>query len=94
MPTYILLGTLTNEGTEKLREHPEWIEEVNRDLESQGVKVMAQYAVLGPYDLVNIVEAPDNKAMVRVSTHLTLRGSVRILTLPALPIEDFIANLK
>jgi len=94
MATYILLGTLTDEGAEKLRAHPEWIEEVNRDLEGMGVTVIAQYAVLGPYDLVNIVEAPDNKSVVRVSTQLTLRGSVKITTLPALPIEDFLATLK
>ena len=73
MATYILLGTLTDEGAEKLRAHPEWIEEVNRDLEKMGVTVIAQYAVLGPYDLVNIVEAPDNKSVVRVSTQLTLQ---------------------
>jgi uncharacterized protein with GYD domain len=94
MATYILLGTLTDEGTEKLRAHPEWVEEVKRDLKEMGVTVIAQYAVLGPYDLVNIVEAPDNKSVVRVSTQLTLRGSVKITTLPALPIEDFLATLK
>ena len=94
MATYILLGTLTDEGAEKLRTHPEWIEEVNRDLEAMGVKVIAQYVVLGPYDIVNIVEAPDNKTVVRVSTQLTLRGSVKITTLPALPIEDFLVTLK
>ena len=94
MATYILLGTLTDEGAEKLRTHPEWIEEVNRDLEAMGVKVIAQYVVLGPYDIVNIIEAPDNKTVVRVSTQLTLRGSVKITTLPALPIEDFLVTLK
>ncbi len=94
MATYILLGTLTDEGAAKLRTHPEWIQEVNKDLEGMGVKVLAQYAVLGPYDIVNIVEAPDNKSVVRVSAELTLRGSVKITTLPALPIEEFIASLK
>jgi uncharacterized protein with GYD domain len=94
MAIYILLGTLTDEGAEKLRSHPEWIEEVNQDLETMGVKVISQYAVLGPYDIVTIVEAPDNKSVVRVSTQLTLRGSVKITTLPALPIEDFLSTLK
>ena len=94
MATYILLGTLTDEGAEKLRTHPEWIEQVNRDLEVMGVKVMAQYAVLGPYDIVNIVEAPDNRTVVRVSAQLTLRGSVKITTLPALPLEEFITSLR
>ena len=94
MATYILLGTLTDEGADKLRQHPEWIEEVRQDLENTGVHVLAQYAVLGPYDIVNIVDAPDNRSVVRVSTQLTLRGSLKITTLPALPIEDFIATLK
>ena len=94
MATYILLGTLTDEGAVKLRTHPEWVQEVNKDLEAMGVKVIAQYAVLGPYDLVNIVEAPDNRSVVAVSTQLTLRGSVKVTTLPALPIEDFLAVLK
>jgi uncharacterized protein with GYD domain len=94
MATYILLGTLTEEGSEKIRLHPEWIEEVNRDLEAMGVQVREQYAVLGPYDIVNIVEAPDNKTMVRVSNELSLRGSVKIITLPALPIKEFIATMK
>ncbi len=94
MATYILLGILTDEGAEKIRKHPEWIDEVRQDLEDHNIHVVAQYAVLGPYDMVNIVEAPDNRSVVRASTQLTLRGSVRITTLPALPIEDFIFNLK
>ncbi len=94
MATYILLGSLTDEGAEKLRCHPEWIDEAKHTLAVMGVKVIAQYAVLGPYDLVNIIEAPDNRTVVRVSTELSLRGSVRIISLPALPIEDFINTLK
>ncbi len=94
MPIYILLGTLTYEGAEHLRTHPEWVEEVNRDLELTGVKVVCQYAVLGPYDIITIVEAPDNRSVVRVSAQLTLRGNVKVSTLPALPIEDFLAGLK
>ena len=74
MSTYILLGNLTDEGAEKLRSHPNWIHEFNQELEGMGVHVIAQYAVLGPYDLVTLVEAPDNKSVVRVSAQLTLRG--------------------
>lgn len=94
MPTYILLGTLTEEGTSHLRAHPEWVDEVKEDLEKLNIKITAQYAVLGPYDIVTIVEAPDNRSVVRVSTQLTLRGNVKVTTLPALPIEDFLASLK
>ncbi len=94
MATYILLGTLTDEGAERLRDHPEWLSSFKEDLEKTGIQVLAQYAVLGPYDIVNIVEAPDNRSVVRVSTELTLRGILRITTLPALPIEDFLATLR
>lgn len=94
MATYILLGTLTDEGAQNLRAHPEWLNEVTQNLEGTGVQVVAQYAVLGPYDLVFIVEAPDNRSVVRVSTQLTLHGSLKITTLPALPVEDFTATLK
>jgi uncharacterized protein with GYD domain len=94
MAIYILLGTMTDEGAEKLRTHPEWLDEAIQDMTSMGVNIIAQYAVLGPYDLVSIVEAPDNKTVVHLSTHLTLRGNVRITTLPAIPIEEFVASLK
>jgi uncharacterized protein with GYD domain len=94
MATYLLLGTLTSVGHENLRKHPEWIEEVNRDLENKGVKILSQYAVLGPYDIVTVVDAPDNKTVIHVSSQLTLRGSLKIFTLPALPIEDFLATLS
>ncbi len=93
MATYILLGVLTDEGSEKLRTNPNWIEEVNASLEAQGIKVVSQFAVLGPYDIVTIIEAPDNKTVVRVSAQLTMRGAIKLTTLPALPIEEFIANL-
>lgn len=93
MPTYILLGTLTEEGASYLHAHPEWVEEVKQDLAKSGVEITAQYAVLGPYDIVTIVEAPDNHSMVRVSTQLTLHGVIKITTLPAIDMEDFIASL-
>lgn len=93
MATYILLGNLTDEGVERLREHPEWLSGFSADLEKTGIKVLAQYAVLGPYDFINIVEAPDNRSVVRVSTELTLRGILKVTTLPALSIDDFISSL-
>ena len=94
MAIYILLGTLTDVGAERLRVNPDWIPEFNRDLEVMGVKMISQYAVLGPYDIVSLIEAPDNKSVIRVSTELTLRGSIKIITLPAMPIEEFIATLR
>ncbi|MGH2454072.1 MAG: GYD domain-containing protein [bacterium] len=94
MPTYIMLSTLTENGAETLKEQPDRLKEVNREVEAMGVKVLQQYAVLGPYDFVNIVEAPDNDTVARVSVELGARGSVRIVTLPAIPIDAFVSRLK
>jgi uncharacterized protein with GYD domain len=94
MPTYILLSTLTDEGAETLKYKPERLKEVNEELRNLGALVKEQYAVLGPYDFVNIVEAPDNATIARISIELSSRGSIRILTLPAVPIDDFIESLK
>ena len=90
MATFILLSTLTDEGAQTIKEEPERIREVNRELEGMGVKVVAQWAVLGPYDFVNVVEAPDNLTIARVSADLAARGTIRIMTLAAIPIDEFI----
>jgi len=95
MATYILLSTLTDEGAKTIKRNPERIKEVNKELEEEfGIQVKAQYAVLGPYDFVNVVEAPDNETIARVSAELASRGSIKIQTLAAIPIDDFIASLK
>jgi uncharacterized protein with GYD domain len=94
MATYILLTNLTDEGSKTIKSNPERIKEVNKELEALGAKVVAQYAVLGPYDFVNIVEGPDAKTLARVSVELASRGSVKILTMPAIPIDELIASLK
>jgi len=94
MPTYILLSTLTAEGRKTIKEKPDRIREVNREIEDFGAKVVSQYSVLGPYDFVNVVEAPGNEAIARVSLELGSRGTVKITTLPAIPIDSFIAMSK
>jgi len=91
--TFILLSTLTDEGAQTIREEPERIRAVNKELDRMGVHVISQWAVLGPYDFVNLVEAPDNVTIARVSAAMASRGTVRIMTLPAIPIDDFIADL-
>jgi uncharacterized protein with GYD domain len=92
--TYIMLSTLSDGGRKVLRERPGWIRKVNRELERMGVKVRAQYAVLGPYDFVTVLEAPDNETVSRVSIELGARGSVHMMTLPAIPLDAFIARLE
>lgn len=94
MPLYIMLSSLTDDGMETLHEHPWRIKEVNQEVEKMGAKVLQQWAVLGPYDFVNLVEAPDNQTIARVSVALGARGTVRLMTLPAIPIDEFIASLQ
>jgi uncharacterized protein with GYD domain len=94
LPTYILLSKLTDEGWKTVKERPERIREVNRELEAMGVKVLSQYAALGEYDFVNVVEAADNKTIAKVSIELGSRGTIRLKTMPAIPIEEFIQSIK
>ncbi len=94
MASYIILSTLTDEGRKTIKEKPNRILEVNKEIEKMGVKVKQQFAVLGPYDFVNIVEAPDNETVMRMSVELGARGSVQLLTLAAIPVEEFIKKLK
>ncbi len=94
MPTYIILSTLTDEGWKHIKQNPERILEVNREIEKMGIKVQKQYALLGDYDFANIVDAPDNETVMKMSLELGSRGSVQFTTLPAIPVEDFIKDIS
>ena len=94
MSYYILLSNLTDEGWKTIKEKPSRIKEVNKELEAFGVKVISQYALLGPYDFASIVEAPDNKTISKVSIELGSRGTIKIVSVPAVPIDEFIASIK
>ena len=91
MGLYVMLSTLTDEGRRTVKEHPARIKEVNREVEAMGVQVLAQYATLGPYDFVNIVEAPDTETIMRVSVELGARGTVQVTSLAAMSVDDYIA---
>ena len=93
MPTYIMLSTLTPEGVQTVKNNPQRIQEVNREVEQLGATVKAQWATLGRFDFVSIVEAPDEQAMARVSLELGSRGTVSYETLTAIPVDEFIASL-
>ncbi len=93
MPTYVLLSTLTPEGRKTLKERPNRISEVNKEVEGFGAKVVSQYALLGPYDFVTVLEAPDNETVARVSAELGSRGTVQIVSLPAISLERLARNL-
>ena len=94
MPLYIMISNLTDEGRKTIKKTPERIQEVNKELEQMGVKVHAQYAVLGMYDFISILEAPNNEAIARVSIELGSRGTIQIITLPAISVPEFIDKLK
>lgn len=94
MATYIMLSTLTDEGRKTLKERPDRLDEVNHEVESMGARVRYQYAVLGSYDFVNIIEAPSNETMARISMELGSRGTIKITTYPAIGITAFIDMLQ
>jgi uncharacterized protein with GYD domain len=94
MPTYILLSNLTAQGVQTLRANPERLREVNRDVEELGAKVVHQWATLGPFDFVNVVEAPDAATIAKVSVALGARGSAKLQTLTALGIEEFLGAIS
>jgi uncharacterized protein with GYD domain len=91
---YIMLSTLSESGRRVIRERPGWIRKVNADVSQMGARVLAQYAVLGPYDFVTVIEAPDNATISRVSVELGARGGAAGMTMAAIPLEEFIARLK
>ncbi len=94
MPVYLMLTNLTDEGRKTVKEKPERIKEVNKEVEKMGVKILSQYALLGGYDFVNIIEAPDNKAVAKVAVELSSRGTLQTTTLAALSVDEFISMLK
>jgi uncharacterized protein with GYD domain len=94
MATYIMLTTLTDEGRKTIKQNPNRIKEVNKEVEAMGVKILAQYAVLGPYDFINVLEAKDNKAITKVAIELGARGTLQTLTMAALTLDEFIASIK
>ena len=93
MPTFILLSTLSPHGAGTLKANPGRLSEVNDEIEQMGAKVLQQYACLGPYDFVNIVDAPDEKVIAKISVELAARGTAHYQTLSAIPVDEFIALL-
>jgi uncharacterized protein with GYD domain len=94
MATYVLLSNLTDEGRKTLKERPERLKEVNQEVEKMGARVVTQYAVLGGYDFVNIVEAPTNEVIARISVELGSRGTVQLTTMPAMTIDAFVQMIR
>ena len=88
MAIYVMLTSLTDEGRKTLKSNPQRIKEVNKEVEAMGVKILAQYALLGPYDFVNILDAPDNKTIAKVATELSSRGTLQTMTMATVAVDD------
>jgi uncharacterized protein with GYD domain len=93
MPTFVLLTTLTVQGVQTLKANPDRLRQVNADVEELGAKVLHQWATLGPFDFVNIVEAPDAQTIARVSIALAARGSAKLQTMEAFSIDEFLKTI-
>ena len=94
MAIYVMLTTLTDEGRRTVKQNPARIKEVNKEVEAMGAKVLTQYALMGPYDFVNILEAPNNETIVKVAVELGSRGTLQTMTMAAMPLDDLIGALK
>lgn len=94
MAAYLMLTTLTDDGCRTLKEKPERINEVNKEVEAMGGKILSQYALLGEFDFATVIEAPDNGTVANISLNLGARGTIRIRTLPAVSVGDFVNSLK
>ena len=90
MAIYVMLTTLTDEGRKTLKRNPQRIKEVNKEVEAMGVKILTQYALLGSYDFINILEAPDNNAVAKVAMELGSRGTLQTMTMAAMTIDELI----
>ena len=94
MSVYLMLTTLTDTGRKALQDDPEILKEINKETEYSGVKILTQYALLGQYDFVNIVEAPNNEVVAKLAIRLSAKGTTQTLTLAAISIDDLISTLK
>jgi len=94
MSIYVMLTTLTDEGRRSVKQNPDRIKEVNKEVEAMGVKILSQYALLGPYDFVNILEAPDNETVSKVAIELGARGTLQTMTMAAMSLDEFIKTMK
>ena len=94
MPLYLMLSQLSEKGVQTLNSNPARLREVNRDVEELGARVLHQWASLGEYDFVNVVEAPDELTMANLSVKLGARGSVKFETLTLIPVDDLLSSLE
>ena len=93
MPVFVMLSTIGPDGFHKLNTQPERLREVNEEVEALGVRILVQYALLGQYDFLNIIEAPDDVTVAKLATKLAARGTMKTTTIKAIEVEDYIHAL-
>lgn len=93
MPVFVMLSTIGPDGFHKLNTQPERLREVNHEVETLGVRILHQYALLGQYDFINIIEAPDDLTVARLATRLAARGTMKTTTIKAIDVDEYIAAL-
>ena len=93
MPTFMMLSILGPDGFATVRDNPSRIRAVNDEVEAMGARVLHQYALLGQWDFMSVIEAPDDRTMIRITSTLAARGTLKTHTLGAIPIDDYIAAL-
>jgi uncharacterized protein with GYD domain len=91
---YCLLTTLTSEGRKSVKKNPGRIWEVNKEIESMGAKILAQYKLLGPYDFVNLLEAENARVISRVVIEICSRGTLEPMLMGAITVEDFVKEIQ
>ncbi|MFH1487126.1 MAG: GYD domain-containing protein, partial [Chloroflexota bacterium] len=94
MAVYLMLTTLTDEGRKAIEEDPERVKDMNKEIEYMGAKIVAQYALLGQYDFVNIIEASGDADAAKFAIHISGRGTMQTMTFPAIPVDELITILK
>ena len=94
MAVYVMLTSLTDEGRKTIKTNPDRILEVNKEVEEMGGKILAQYAVLGPYDFINIIETVGNTTITKIALELGSRGTLQTTTFAAISVDDLIKSWK
>ncbi len=94
MAVYVMLTTLTDEGRKTIKSNPQRIKEVNKEVADMGGKILSQYAILGPYDFINIIETVGNTTITKIALEMGSRGTLQTMTMAAIPIDDLIASYK
>ena len=94
MAVYVMLTTLTDEGRRTLKSNPQRLKEVNKEVEEMGGKILAQYAILCPYDFISIIETVGNTTISKIAIELSSRGTLQTMTMAAIPVDDLISSWK